>query len=67
MYKKFLYNDDLGYHFMHTETFEQVAFQKDLINAPDLLKEGQNVVQIVGTDLESTIYFTAQGDFELVE
>jgi len=31
------------------------------------IKEGQNVVQIVGTDLESTIYFTAQGDFELVE
>ncbi len=40
---QFLYNDDMGYHFMHTETFEQIPIEKHLINAADLLKEGQNV------------------------
>ncbi len=40
---QFLYDDDMGYHFMHTETFEQIPIEKHLINAPDLLKEGQNV------------------------
>ena len=29
--------------------------------------EGTNTVQIIGTNLENTINFVAQGDFELVE
>ncbi len=37
---QYLYNDDLGYHFMNTETYEQISILKDLINAPELLKEG---------------------------
>ena len=35
----FLYKDDMGYNFMHTETFEQIAIQEELINAPQFLKE----------------------------
>jgi elongation factor P len=53
---QFLYNDDMGYHFMHNETFEQVAFQKDLINNPDLLKEGQNVEAVWHADTETPLY-----------
>lgn len=53
---QYLYNDDMGYHFMHGETFEQVAFQKELINAPDLLKEGQAVEAVWHADTETPLY-----------
>ncbi len=38
---QFLYKDDMGFHFMNTNTYEQVAIQEDLINAPKFLKDGQ--------------------------
>ncbi len=53
---QFLYKDDMGYHFMHNETFEQVAFQEELINAPGLLKEGQNVEAVWHADTETPLY-----------
>ncbi|MEQ9466654.1 MAG: elongation factor P [Ekhidna sp.] len=40
---QFLYKDDLGYHCMDTNTYEQVAVQESLINAPKFLKDGQEV------------------------
>lgn len=40
---QFLYSDDMGYHFMNTETFEQVAIQDDLIDNAQYLKEGAMV------------------------
>ena len=35
---QFLYNDDMGYHFMNSENFEQVTLNEHMINAPHLLK-----------------------------
>ncbi|WP_154855678.1 elongation factor P [Cyclobacterium xiamenense] len=43
---QYIYNDDFGYHFMDTETFEQIPIEKKLIERPELLKEGQ-VVEIL--------------------
>lgn len=40
---QYLYKDDMGMNFMHTETFEQVAIQPDLIENHDLMKEGQTL------------------------
>ncbi len=40
---QFLYKDDIGYHFMDTSTYEQIAIQEELINAPKFLKDGQEV------------------------
>lgn len=40
---QYLYNDDLGYHFMNNETFEQVALEENMIDSPGLLKEGDEV------------------------
>ena len=34
---QFTYEDDLGAHFMHTETFEEINLDKDLITNYDLL------------------------------
>ena len=35
------------YIMMHTETFEQIPIAKDLINAPQFLKEGDAVEMVV--------------------
>ncbi len=37
---QYLYNDDMGYHFMNTETYEQVPIAKELIDSPQFLKDG---------------------------
>ncbi|MDA3879476.1 MAG: elongation factor P [Prolixibacteraceae bacterium] len=42
---QYLYKDDMGFNFMHTETFEQISLQEDLVDNAGLLKEG-NVVEI---------------------
>src|SRR5574344_506706 len=51
----FLYQDDNGYNFMHKETFEQISIQKDIINAPDFLKEGQDCEMLVHADTETPL------------
>ena len=40
---QFIYKDDMGYHFMDSNTFEQVGIEESLINAPQFLKDGQEV------------------------
>ena len=49
---QFLYKDDTGYNFMDTETFEQIAMQETLVDAPQFLKEGQEVSVLINTDNE---------------
>jgi elongation factor P len=51
----FLYNDDSGYHFMHNDTFEQITLPKELMAAPDLMKEGQYVEIVVHADTENPL------------
>jgi len=52
---QFLYKDDMGYHFMDSNTFEQIALQENLINAPKLLKDGQEVEIIFHAETESAL------------
>lgn len=40
---QYLYNDDYGYHFMNTESYEQVALEVAMLNRPNLLKEGTEI------------------------
>jgi elongation factor P len=49
---QYLYKDDTGYNFMDTETFEQVAVEESLVDAPQFLKEGQNVSLLINTETE---------------
>jgi elongation factor P len=37
---QYLYNDETGYHFMNMDDYNQIFLQKELINAPEFLKEG---------------------------
>lgn len=52
---QFLYKDDMGYHFMHSSTFEQISIEEHLINAPEFLKEGQEVEVVYHADTESPL------------
>lgn len=40
---QFLYQDVNGYVFMNEETFDQITLSEDMIENPDLLKEGASV------------------------
>ncbi|MTI33602.1 elongation factor P [Xanthovirga aplysinae] len=52
---QFLYKDDLGYHFMDSNTFEQISLEENLINAPQFLKEGQEVEIIYHDETETAL------------
>ena len=52
---QYLYEDDLGFNFMHMETFEQLRIQKEMIENADLFKEGQEVEVVVHADTESPL------------
>ena len=52
---QYLYKDDMGYNFMHNETYEQIPISEDIISARGLLKEGQNVEIIVHADTETPL------------
>jgi len=52
---QYLYKDDLGYNFMHMETFEQLILQETLIENKDLMKEGQSVEIVVHADTETPL------------
>ncbi|MBO7249521.1 MAG: elongation factor P [Bacteroidales bacterium] len=49
---QYLYKDDMGFNFMHSETFEQISLQEDLVDNADLMKEGQSVEMMFLADEE---------------
>lgn len=49
---QYLYKDDSGYNFMDNETFEQIVVQEPLIDAPQFLKEAQEVSVLLNTETE---------------
>ncbi len=49
---QYLYKDDTGYNFMDNETFEQIAVAENLVDAPQFLKEGQEVGVLINTETE---------------
>ena len=52
---QFLYKDDIGFHFMDSNTFEQVALQGDLIESNDLLTDGQEVEVVYHAETEKAL------------
>lgn len=49
---QYLYAEGDDFHFMNTETFEQITLNKNVLDAPDLLKEGENVMVQINTETE---------------
>ncbi len=52
---QYLYKDDMGYYFMHLETYEQIHVQEELIDNYQFLLEGLNVEIVVHADTETTL------------
>lgn len=52
---QFLYKDDMGFHFMHNETFEQISLQPEMIECQDFYKEGQMVEVMYHTETDSPL------------
>ena len=52
---QFTYEDDLGAHFMHTETFEEINIEKNLITNFDLMADGQIVEVMFHTEKETVL------------
>lgn len=52
---QYLYKDDLGYNFMHNETFEQISIPESMIEEPLILREGLNVYIVTHADTETPL------------
>jgi len=49
---QFLYAEGDEFHFMNTESFEQISLNKNILDAPGLLKEGTSVMVQVNTETD---------------
>ncbi|MGB3618456.1 MAG: elongation factor P [Catalinimonas sp.] len=52
---QFLYKDDLGYHFMNSQTFDQIPVPEEKIENADLMKDGQEVEIVVHDETENIL------------
>ena len=52
---QFTYEDDLGAHFMHTETFEEITIDRNMIENSDLITDGQIVEVMFHTEKEMVL------------
>lgn len=52
---QFLYKDDMGYNFMHAETFEQISIPGESIEGVEFLKEGDTVEAMVHAGSETVL------------
>ena len=52
---QYLYKDDMGYNFMHMETFEQVAIPGESIEGVEFLKEGDMVEAMVHAESDTIL------------
>jgi elongation factor P len=49
---QFLYSEGSEFYFMNTESFEQITLNRDILDAPDLLKEGTLVMVQINTETD---------------
>jgi elongation factor P len=52
---QFLYKDDMGYNFMHPETFEQISLPGESIDGVQFLKDGDSVEAMVHAESETIL------------
>lgn len=47
---QFLYPEGNTYHFMNTQDYNQITLEKEVLDAPDLMKEGEVVTVIINSE-----------------
>jgi elongation factor P len=50
---QFLYKDDTGFNFMNNDTFEQITVPENIVDAPQFLREGDQVSVLINTETDS--------------
>lgn len=52
---QYLYNDGDTYHFMNTDDYSQIQLQKDTLDTPELMKEGEVVTVLINAEDSSPL------------
>lgn len=52
---QFLYKDDFGFHFMNSDTYEQVMVEESMMDNPDLIKDGQTADILFHAETEEVL------------
>jgi elongation factor P len=52
---QYLYAEGNDFHFMNNESFEQITLNKSVLDTPDLLKEGTNVMIQINAETEAPL------------
>lgn len=52
---QYLYKDDMGFVFMHNETFEQITINEDMVENSEFLKEGDTCEVVVHAETENIL------------
>ncbi len=52
---QYLYAEGNQFHFMNNESFEQIILDKNVLDAPDLLKEGTNVMIQINAETDAPL------------
>jgi len=47
---QYLYNEGETYHFMNNDDYSQIEIQKNTLDSPDLMKEGETVTIIINSE-----------------
>jgi elongation factor P len=52
---QYLYKDDIGFVFMHIQTFEQITIEEKMVDNAEFLKEGDTCEIVVHAETESVL------------
>lgn len=47
---QYLYNEGETYHFMNTDDYSQISLQKNILDSPELMKEGEVVTVLINAE-----------------
>ena len=62
---QYLYAEGDQFHFMNNESFEQITLNKNVLDNPDLLKEGTNVMIQINAETEAPLSVDMPASFIL--
>ena len=63
---QYLYEDDLGLHFMNTETYEQISLPSDSVRGKEYIKEGGSIEILFHAETEKPLSIEIPLSVELV-
>ncbi|MEM1116570.1 MAG: elongation factor P [Bacteroidota bacterium] len=66
---QYLYEDDLGLHFMNLETYEQRSVRSDMVEGKGFMKEGSKIILLVdaGTEEPLTVELPRQVELTVTQ